>query len=119
MAFHLRVHAAKPQAVRNKQVVLDGRFIRNKQAFYCEFSEQLCGVGGYAGYNLDAMEDCLRGGWLADFSASELHVTWQHYAKSKQHLSQVFIGHIMDIFQSSGGDAGIGSRLSDGWHVLQ
>ena len=102
MAFHLRMHAAKPQAVRNKQVVLDGRFIRNKQAFYCEFSEQLCGVGGYAGYNLDALEDCLSGGWFADFSASELQVTWQHFTKSQQHLSQVFIGHIRDVFQSNG-----------------
>lgn len=99
LAFNLAMHASKPQVVRTQYVVLDGRLILSPQAFYCEYAEQLCGIGGYAGYNLDAVDDCLFGGWFADLDAANLSVEWRYFEVSQQVLAPSFIEHIRAIFQ--------------------
>ncbi|MER5207551.1 barstar family protein [Streptomyces sp. NPDC002825] len=56
---------------------LDGRRIVDEDSFYCAIGEAVNGPGGYFGWNLDALDDCLIGGWGArtpftlhwDFSA--------------------------------------------------
>lgn len=44
---------------------LDGRAVVDVDAFYCALGEAVNGPGGYYGWNLDAMADCLRGGFGA------------------------------------------------------
>ena len=48
---------------------LDGRYVTDKDGFYCAIGEAVNGPGGYFGWNLDALVDCLRGG----FGAGAVH----------------------------------------------
>ncbi len=45
---------------------LDGRYVTDEDAFYCAIGEAVNGPGGYFGWNLDALVDCLRGGFGAE-----------------------------------------------------
>src|SRR3954468_6695839 len=44
---------------------LDGRQVVDENSFYCALGEAVNGPGGYFGWNLDALVDCLRGSWRA------------------------------------------------------
>ncbi|MGC4986061.1 barstar family protein, partial [Streptomyces sp. DT193] len=44
---------------------VDGRHIIDEDSFYCAIGEAINGPGGYFGWNLDALDDCLCGGWGA------------------------------------------------------
>ncbi|MFC3988668.1 barstar family protein [Actinoplanes siamensis] len=44
---------------------LDSRHVTDLNGFYCALGEAVNGPGGYFGWNLDALIDCLRGGWGA------------------------------------------------------
>lgn len=44
---------------------LDGRQIVDPDSFYCALGEAINGPGGYFGWNLAAVDDCLGGGWGA------------------------------------------------------
>jgi RNAse (barnase) inhibitor barstar len=44
---------------------LDGRQVVDENSFYCALGEAVNGPGGYFGWNLDALVDCLRGSWGA------------------------------------------------------
>ena len=44
---------------------LDGRHITDLPGFFCALGEAVNGPGGYFGWGLDALNDCLRGGWGA------------------------------------------------------
>ncbi len=54
---------------------LDGRQIVDVDSFYCALGEAINGPGGYFGWNLDAVDDCLTSGWGA---ASPFTLEWQH-----------------------------------------
>ncbi|MGH4032564.1 barstar family protein [Actinomycetota bacterium Odt1-20B] len=60
---------------------LDGRHITDVPGFYCALSEAVNGPGGYYGRNLDAVNDCLRGGFGA---RSPFTLVWHdaHIARS-------------------------------------
>jgi RNAse (barnase) inhibitor barstar len=45
---------------------LDGRCVTEEDGFYCAIGEAVNGPGGYFGWNLDALVDCLRGGFGAE-----------------------------------------------------
>jgi RNAse (barnase) inhibitor barstar len=45
---------------------LDGRYVTDEDAFYCTIGEAVNGPGGYFGWNLDALLDCLHGGFGAE-----------------------------------------------------
>jgi RNAse (barnase) inhibitor barstar len=45
---------------------LDGRQVTDEDAFYCAIGEAVNGPGGYFGWNLDALLDCLHGGFGAE-----------------------------------------------------
>ena len=49
----------------NRPVIfrIDGRKIRSAKDFYREIGSSVNGPGGYFGRNLDALADCLRGGF--------------------------------------------------------
>lgn len=44
---------------------LDGSNVTDTDGFYCALGEAVNGPGGYFGWNLDAVHDCLGGGWGA------------------------------------------------------
>ncbi|OXM49487.1 barstar family protein [Amycolatopsis alba] len=62
---------------------LDGRFVTDIEGFYCAIGEAINGPGGYFGWNLDALEDCLRG----DFGAqTPFRLVWHDSAVARVHL---------------------------------
>ena len=64
---------------------IDGRKIRSAGDFYREIGSAVNGPGGYFGRNLDALADCLRGG----FGTPEhrpYEFEWQHSALSRRYL---------------------------------
>ncbi|MFI1015974.1 barstar family protein [Streptomyces sp. NPDC020965] len=56
----------RPQDAAPGQVFrLDGRQVVDADSFYCALGEAVNGPGGYFGWNLAAVDDCLRGGFGA------------------------------------------------------
>ncbi|MFB7875501.1 barstar family protein [Nocardia sp. NPDC056064] len=62
VALHRHTCADDPPG---RRYVLDGRDIVDEDSFYCALGEAVNGPGGYFGWNLDALADCLRGGFGA------------------------------------------------------
>ncbi|MGW1026586.1 barstar family protein [Streptomyces sp. NPDC002577] len=60
-----RHNSRRPEAEPGTAHHLDGRHITDAPGFYCALGEAVNGPGGYFGRNLDALEDCLRGGFGA------------------------------------------------------
>jgi RNAse (barnase) inhibitor barstar len=93
----------------NEPVVfrIDGRKIKSAKDFYREIGRAVNGRDGYFGRNLDALADCLRGGFgTPDDRAFEF--LWQHSAESRRHLQPLtFFESVLDVFA----DAGVTLRL--------
>ncbi|MFB7466178.1 barstar family protein [Streptomyces sp. NPDC056224] len=62
---------------------LDGHRIVDIDSFYCAIGEAVNGPGGYFGWNLDALADCLRGGWGA---TTPFTLQWESSAEARAHL---------------------------------
>jgi RNAse (barnase) inhibitor barstar len=62
---------------------LDGRHVINIEGFYCALGEAINGPAGYFGWNLDALNDCLRGRFGAQ---APFHLTWHHSTTAREHL---------------------------------
>jgi RNAse (barnase) inhibitor barstar len=86
---------------------IDGRKIKSVKDFYREIGRSVNGPGGYFGKNLDALADCLRGG----FGTPEdrpFEFEWQHSAASRRHLEDVqrgqgtFFEAVVDVFDDTG-----------------
>ncbi|GAA1407854.1 barstar family protein [Catellatospora coxensis] len=69
---------------------LDGRFVTDVEGFYCAIGEAVNGPGGYFGWNLDALVDCLRGRWGAE---TPLSLVWHDSAVARQHLMPGYDRH--------------------------
>ncbi|GGT54262.1 hypothetical protein GCM10010271_67660 [Streptomyces kurssanovii] len=63
---------------------VDGRNIKCEQSFYCAIGESVNGPGGYFGWNLPALDDCLRGNWGA---TAPFTIAWHHADDSMARLS--------------------------------
>jgi RNAse (barnase) inhibitor barstar len=91
---------------------LDGRKIKSASDFYREIGSAVNGAGGYFGRNLDALADCLRGGFgTPDKQPYEFE--WQSSALSRRHLSDANGGK-QTLFEAIRGvfkDAGVPLRL--------
>lgn len=86
---------------------IDGRKIKTVKDFYREIGSAVNGPGGYFGRNLDALADCLRGG----FGTPEHHpfeFEWQHSALSRRSLDGARHGQrtlfeaIREVFRDAG-----------------
>ncbi|AJC53338.1 hypothetical protein GZL_00734 [Streptomyces sp. 769] len=75
----------KPDEPAGRTFTLDGRQIVDEDSFYCALGEAINGPGGYFGWNLSALDDCLRGGWGA---APPFTVDWQHAAEARARLAE-------------------------------
>ena len=91
---------------------IDGRKIKSAKDFYREIGFAVSGPGGYFGRNLDALADCLRGG----FGTPEhrpYEFEWQHSALSRRYLDDIGYGQstFFDAIQDVFDDAGVALRL--------
>ncbi|WP_234381263.1 barstar family protein [Streptomyces sp. NRRL F-5122] len=73
----------RPDAPDHQVFTLDGGHIVNIDSFYCTLGEGINGPGGYFGWNLDALIDCLRRGWGA---TPPFTLLWQHSAGARARL---------------------------------
>ena len=86
---------------------LDGRKIKSVKDFYREIGCSVNGPGGYFGRNLDALADCLRGGFgTPENRAYEFE--WEHSAVSRRFLidarrgQRPFFDSVRDVFDDAG-----------------
>lgn len=86
---------------------IEGRKVKSVKDFYREIGRAVNGPGGYFGKNLDALTDCLRGG----FGTPEdrpFEFEWQHSDLSRRHLKDVqrgqgtFFDAVLDVFDDAG-----------------
>lgn len=75
----------KPDAPAGQAFTLDGRHIVDRDTFYCAIGEAVNGPGGYFGWNLDALDDCLSGGFGAT-TPFTLH--WDSSAEARACLAE-------------------------------
>jgi RNAse (barnase) inhibitor barstar len=73
----------KPAASAGQVFILDGRHIVDEDSFYCAIGEAVNGPGGYFGWNLDALDDCLTGGWGA---TTPFTLYWDSSAEARARL---------------------------------
>ena len=99
---------------KDKPVIfrIDGRKIKSANDFYREIGSSVNGPGGYFGRNLDALADCLRGG----FGTPEhrpYEFEWQHSALSRRYLKDLRHeqGTLFDAIQDVFHDAGVPLNL--------
>lgn len=85
-----------------KSCQINGLYFHDKFGFLCELGEQLFGVGGYAGSDLDGCYDVLSNG-ISDMAKIDQHlsITWQHYSHSVQVMDKNEIAMILDILNST------------------
>lgn len=85
-----------------KSCQINGLCFHDKLGFLCELGEQLFGVGGYAGSDLDGCYDVLSNG-ISDMAKIDQHlsITWQHYSHSVQVMDKNEIAMILDILNST------------------
>ncbi|WP_405786991.1 barstar family protein [Streptomyces sp. NBC_00029] len=75
----------KTDAPAGRVFTVDGRHIVDIGSFYCAIGEAVGGPGGYFGWNLDALDDCLSGGWGA---AAPFTLRWDHSAEARARLAE-------------------------------
>ena len=97
-----RQHPDRPVVFR-----IDGRKVTSVKDFYREIGSAVNGPEGYFGRNLDALADCLRGG----FGTPEdrpYAFEWEHSAASRRHLKDArhgqrsFVDSVRDVFEDAG-----------------
>jgi RNAse (barnase) inhibitor barstar len=86
---------------------IDGRKIKSVKDFYREVGRSVNGPGGYFGKNLDALADCLRGGFGTP-EDQPYEFDWRHSDLSRRHLRDVkrgqctFFDAVRDVFDDAG-----------------
>ncbi|MFF7675333.1 barstar family protein [Actinacidiphila glaucinigra] len=98
----------KPDAPAGQVFTLDGRHIVDEDSFYCAMGEAINGPGGYFGWNRDALDDCLCGGWGATPAFTLL---WESSAETRTRLVELMpagdrevtvFDLILEIFEARG-----------------
>jgi RNAse (barnase) inhibitor barstar len=86
---------------------IDGRKIKSVNDFYREIGRSVNGPGGYFGRNLDALADCLRGGFGTPENRP-FQFDWEHSDFSRRHLTEVqrgrrsFLDEVLEVFDDVG-----------------
>lgn len=86
---------------------LDGRKINSVKDFYREIGRSVNGRGGYFGANLDALADCLRGGFGTP-DDRPFEFDWDHSESSRRQVDGTFLDAVLEVFD----DEGITLRLT-------
>ena len=80
---------------------VDGRRVHDAQGFYTELGRAVNGAGGYFGGNLDALVDCLRGGFgTPDDEPFGFRIT--HADEVRAALGTKRYAEVLDVFATSG-----------------
>ncbi|MGG4456336.1 barstar family protein [Brevibacillus porteri] len=66
--------------------VLDGTYVTDYPSFFCAMGEAINGPGGYYGFDINSMADCLLGGFGSPGPFFTL--TWKNYDVAKKHLDK-------------------------------
>ncbi|UBU19107.1 barstar family protein [Nonomuraea gerenzanensis] len=74
---------ASPDRPAGTTYHLDGRFVTDIEGFHCAIGEAINGPGGYFGWNLAALGDCLRGRWGAE---PPFRIVWHDSDVARRHL---------------------------------
>jgi RNAse (barnase) inhibitor barstar len=107
VSFHGFASKGRPGR-RPEDFILNGANVKDEAAFYCAIGEAINGPGGYFGWNLDALADCLRGGWGAE---PGLTLHWHSSHVAREYLtrtvrsgagSHTFFEVVGQIFRASG-----------------
>jgi RNAse (barnase) inhibitor barstar len=86
---------------------IDGRRVTSVKGFYREIGRSVNGPGGYFGQNLDALADCLRGGFGTPENRP-YEFEWQHSEHSRRRLDDAhrekptFFDSVVDVFDDAG-----------------
>ena len=84
LSVALRSHGyrsgGRPDAPAGRVFTLDGRAVTDRDGFYCALGEAVNGPCGYFGWNLDALDDCLCGGFGA---TTPFTLEWRHSAVAR------------------------------------
>jgi len=96
----------RPDRRAGRTYHLDGRYVTDVEGFYCAVGEAVNGPGGYFGWNLDALDDCLRGGWGA---TTPFRLLWHDADVARQYLvpgydrrhlaPAVTLDHLLDLLR--------------------
>ncbi|AUY48695.1 barstar family protein [Streptomyces sp. CB01881] len=78
-------HRGLPDAPPGTVYELDGRQLVDEDSFYCAVGEAVNGPGGYFGWNLDALDDCLGGRWGA---TAPFTLRWHHSDVARARLAR-------------------------------
>lgn len=96
----------------NQRYVLEGEHIIDYPSFFLAMGEAIHGPTGYFGRNLDALNDCLRGGYDA---RPPFVIEWCNHEVARQHLGSR--AWVRDVLFCAGSEVDIHaplSRLDDG-----
>jgi RNAse (barnase) inhibitor barstar len=92
---------------------LDGSNVVNEMSFYCALGEAINGPGGYFGWNLQALVDCLSGNFGAtrpftliwhDFEVARTHLSLENkYMDPEKYevTDQTILDAILEVFQEN------------------
>ena len=77
---------------------LDGSHVADRAGLYYALGEALNGPGGYYGASVDALKDCLRGGFgpVAPFT-----LTWHHSATARAHVPEA-LDDVLSALRAAG-----------------
>ncbi|MEU0544614.1 barstar family protein [Nocardia sp. NPDC005978] len=84
---------------------LVGDAVTDIDGFYCALGEAINGPGGYFGWNLDALADCLCGGFGATWPFT---LRWTRFEVADAHRAMAgdsgpdWVAVVLDLFQEQG-----------------
>ncbi|WP_116246689.1 barstar family protein [Nocardiopsis sp. FIRDI 009] len=104
LALHLHfTRADTPLPRSGGEYHLDGRAVSDVPGLHCALGEALDGPGGYYGSGMDAMRDCLSGGFAAE---PPFRLVWHDARASRRALADVRLapegrlGYFDDVFRT-------------------
>ncbi|MEV1068788.1 barstar family protein [Streptomyces sp. NPDC050263] len=77
--------------------VLDGTRVRTLEDFWRLIGEAVNGPGGYFGNNLDALADCLSGGFGQPDDDDDYVIEWRDHQASRENLSHLETARQLEI----------------------
>ncbi|WP_254885817.1 barstar family protein [Streptomyces sp. NA02950] len=78
---------------------VDGRNITDRAGLYCALGEALRGPGGYFGSTLDALRDCLGGGFGL---TPPFVLNWHSVKTAQNHLGDSYVNKVVNTMRSAG-----------------
>ncbi|GED68494.1 hypothetical protein BRE01_21960 [Brevibacillus reuszeri] len=88
--------SSSTQDQQNGEYDIDAGSITDSSSFFCALGEATNGPGGYYGFDLKSLEDCLCGG----FGATPPYVLHLHNANSMLNERNAFFQQLMEVFLS-------------------